>query len=270
MSQGWMRVRDAAHLMGVSQSTVRRRVDSGELRGKVGKSGRQEVFLPVKMRRELEARHAESPAPGHLDRGKSVEEADAEVVEREQQLQANAALAGELAGEAADAPAPEPEPSGEVLKKFERLAGGSLILAQQRSDELQKHTDSAYEQLAHTRSQVRQLRKVALLGWAGCAAALVFGTVLSVTFGLGMAKAKAEARVSEAHADQALHSAERMSQQDADTPISTPETAATDAPADDSATASWVPSVGAPQGPFPAETRRGRASTGRTVSVPTE
>lgn len=262
MSQGWMRIRDAAHLMGVSQSTVRRRVDSGEMRGKVGKSGRQEVFLPAKMRRELEAQQTAAPLPGHLDRGKSVEEADAQAVEREQQ-----ALAGTPAEEAA--PEAEPEPSAEVLKKFERLAGGSLILAQQRSDELQKHTESAYEQLAHTRSQVRQLRRVALAGWAGFAAAVVFGTVLSVTFGLGMAKAQAEAKVNRAHTEQAQQRADRMGRQRADTaPVAVQ--ASTDETKQDSTTAVRSTPLSASIEAGLGEMRATRPGPRQTVAVPTE
>ena len=78
MNKGWMRVREAAHLMSVSDTTIRRRVESGTLRGREGKSGRQEVFLPAQLRRELESKCATPISPGHLERGKGQNtEADA-------------------------------------------------------------------------------------------------------------------------------------------------------------------------------------------------
>lgn len=208
MSQGWMRIREASQMMDVSQSTVRRRMESGELRGRVGPSGRQEVFLPAKLRRELEAAAQTSKqahTPGHLLRGVQVEEADA----AEADSPSSVCDAGD-ATEAEPSQAPGAEQDKDVLKRYERLAGGSLILAQQHSDELKKHADTAYEQLAHTRSQVRHLRKFALAGWAGCAAAVVFGLVLTVNASAGKHRAEARAASSQSQADQAQQRADEL------------------------------------------------------------
>ncbi|XAL97986.1 hypothetical protein OT109_10290 [Phycisphaeraceae bacterium D3-23] len=210
MSQGWMRVREAAHLMGVSQTTVRRRMEAEELRSRVGRSGRQEVFLPAKLRRALEAAQTTPCPPGHLERAKANQD-DAAASAGGPVNAAQAAPGGSGHSEAGstssdttthDAEPPVP-PGIDMVRRYERLAGGSLILAQQHSDELQKHTATAFEQLAHTRNQLREVRRVALTGWACCAAALVFGLFFSITFGVGMSRAQAAAAASEAYAEQA-------------------------------------------------------------------
>lgn len=206
MSKGWMRVREAAHLMSVSDTTIRRRVESGSLRGRVGKSGRQEVFLPAQLRRELEAKCETPISPGHLERGKG-QSAQADVLA----TPVTTASPGPAQPDAQAAPAPknaaaamqaitqtpgDDELPEDQIKRYERLAGGSLMLAQQRSEELQKHTDSAHEQLAHTRWQLRQVRKAAFAGWACAASAVVLGVVLAVAFGLSMTRAQAQAQAS--------------------------------------------------------------------------
>jgi len=181
--------------MGLSDSTVRRRVESGELRGRDGKSGRQEVFLPAALRRELEARVAEPLSPGHLERGKPVST----------DIEGSGALHEAFCAAVDDSNAVQTEYKheatedceGDQLKRYERLAGGSLMLAQQRSDELQKHSDENQEQLAHTRWQLRQVRKVAVTGWACAVGAIALGVVLSLSFGLSMNKAQAQAKASD-------------------------------------------------------------------------
>lgn len=210
MNNGWMRIREAAHLMGVSQSTVRRRVDSEELRGRTGKSGRQEVFLPAKLRRELEATQAKPNTPGHMDRGKTPDEVDA-IAKEKKAAKAEAAKDGKKAATLRhDAEAP-PEADNDLVRRYERLAGGSLILAQQHSDAVSKQSAAAYEQLAHTRNQVRHLRKLALAGWGSCAAVLVLLLVLTVTLGMGKARAEAAASASDLHAERAERRAQTMS-----------------------------------------------------------
>ncbi len=208
MSQGWMRIREAAHLMELSQSTVRRRVDNGEMRGRVGPSGRQEVFLPAKLRRELEAKATPPCAPGHLLRGKGEDEHEDSAGQTPEPVAETPTEAAAATEASADETA---QAGGDVLKRYERLAGGSLMLAQQHSDELKKHADSAYEQLAHTRSQIRQLRKFALAGWVSSAAALVFGLVLAVNASAGKHKAQAEAAASKVEAREADQRANELS-----------------------------------------------------------
>lgn len=160
MSERWMRVNEAAAALSVSESTVRRRVSDGQLRGRVGESGRQEVMI----------KDAATP---------SADEAQALAVAEQENL----------------------------LRRYERLAGGSLVLAQQRADELNKAASAAYENLAHARSQMRQLRKLALAGWATCAAVLIAGFAL--TLGQGVSGAKAQARA-DAHEQAARHASERV------------------------------------------------------------
>lgn len=210
MSQGWMRIREAAHLMELSQSTVRRRMESGDLRGRVGPSGRQEVFLPAKLRRELEAKAAEPCTPGHLMRGKGDDQPEAVQAQTQEAVGETSPNAEHTDTPAADGAAHEALEEGDVLKRYERLAGGSLILAQQHSDELKKHADNAYEQLAHTRSQIRQLRKFALAGWVSSAAALVFGLVLAVNASAGKHKAEAQAAANRVEAREADERADEL------------------------------------------------------------
>lgn len=272
MSQGWMRVREAAHLMGVSQSTVRRRVDGGDLRGRTGKSGRQEVFLPAKLRRELEARQTSPNTPGHMERGKTPDEVDAIAKEKKTakakaqhpstttkpDAQPKAAADTRKKTQASpNTPAPESGTdtgdNDDLLKRYERLAGGSLILAQQHSDAVSKQSSAAYEQLAHTRNQVRHLRKLALAGWGSCAAVLVLMLVLTVTLGMGKARAEATASVNQQHAQQAEQRARTMSGMLLETRAQDETQAADQAPQ-----------------PTPAPgTAPGRRLHGPTVSVPT-
>ena len=227
MSQGWIRVREASNLMGVSQSTVRRRMERGELRGRTGRSGRKEVFLPAKLRQELGQRQAQasdSGIPGHLLRGEGEEpgRATAEKTDTRGAVQSSA-----------ETPTPTPTPAPgtgavekgapdvgpgrtphhtDVLKRYERLAGGSLLLAQQHTDDSKKHAAAAYEQLAHARNQVRQLRRVALAGWMSTAAAVLFGLVLTVNATAGKHKAQTDAAASAAQAEQAEQRAEELGQ----------------------------------------------------------
>jgi len=162
MSGQWMRVNEAAAALSVSESTVRRRVSEGRLRGRIGKSGRQEVMI----------KDAATP---------STNEAETPSIARAEQE--------------------------DLLRRYERLAGGSLVLAQQRADELNKAASAAYENLAHARSQMRQLRKFALAGWATCAAVLIAGFAL--TMGLGVSGAKAQARA-DAHEQASRDASERV------------------------------------------------------------
>jgi len=263
MSNGWMRVREAAHLMGVSQSTVRRRVDSEELRGRTGKSGRQEVFLPAKLRRELEATQAKPNTPGHMDRGKTPDEVDAIAKEKKAAKAEKVAAQKQPAPAMAEADRPSTsaaedsaEADGDLLKRYERLAGGSLILAQQHSDAVNQHKDKAYEQLAHTRNQVRHLRKLALAGWGSCAAVLALLLVMTVTLGMGKARAEAAASASDLNAERAERRAQTMSGLLLDardgTEDAAPETTTDMYPTPDSGT------------------RPGRHLHGPTVSVPSE
>lgn len=266
MSQGWMRVREAAHLMGVSQTTVRRRMESEELRSRVGRSGRQEVFLPAKLRRELEAAQTEPCPPGHLERGKAAEDGDAASTEVAAKCEATPAESVEEVS----CGCPETGESGsDLVRRYERLAGGSLILAQQHSDELHKHQATAFEQLAHTRNQLREVRRVAMLGWACCAAALVFGLFFSITFGVGMSRAQAAADASASYAEQAeKHAAAQRRELDRALPAQGVKPAGSSAQSPDAGASDGVAEVPT-RGPREA-TRRGAAQRGQTASVPTE
>lgn len=291
MSKGWMRVREAAHLMGVSQSTVRRRVDAEELRGRTGKSGRQEVFLPAKLRRELEAQQATPCPPGHRERGKSPDEMDAQAkAERSAKPKAkedrplSEAQQALAESNASPAPADDAEPEqtqADLLKRYERLAGGSLILAQQHSDAVTKQSAAAYEQLAHTRSQVRALRKVALAGWGCFAASLLIGGVLVIALGVGKAKAEAAASANQQQAQRAEHRARTMNT------VLTGDIKPTDAQAQERAAddaseraeasgddATFEPSAGATPATMPgtlsAPGRRTHGPTVQSVAVPSE
>ncbi|MFN3166031.1 MAG: helix-turn-helix transcriptional regulator [Phycisphaeraceae bacterium] len=157
MSERWMRVSEAAAALSVSESTVRRRVSEGRLPGRIGASGRQEVRI-------VDAAATSSCA-------------------------GEPRVAGEARAVAGESTSCDPD---DLVKRYERLAGGSLVLAQQRADELNRAASAAYENLAHARSQLRQLRKLALAGWAGCVLAVLSGCAWA--FALGVAGAEAQAR----------------------------------------------------------------------------
>ncbi|MEM9414563.1 MAG: hypothetical protein AAGA29_03675 [Planctomycetota bacterium] len=275
MSQGWMRVREAAHLMGVSQSTVRRRMESEALRSRVGRSGRQEVFLPAKLRRALEAAQTEPCPPGHLERGKPADNEPATISsETTKPAQSAAASASTDRPAAPGTPAPQEtekpvSPGIDLVRRYERLAGGSLILAQKHSDELHKHQATAFEQLAHTRHQLRDVRRVALAGWVCCAAAVVFGLFFSITFGVGMNRAQAAAEASEAYAEQAEKQAAALEREHDRAVAAQPAQAPGVVPA---AGLSATPSEAVIHPARITQDPRfvGRSQTGSTASVPTE
>lgn len=208
MNEGWMRVREAAVLFGVSTSTVRRRVEAGELKGRTGKSGRREVFVPKKLRDEHADLLAHDDVPAEALRGTGI---GTEKMPSKQAPDENSALthrAGDDAAAPDDESADEPRVDREMLQRYERMAGGSLMLAEQRGKELKAHVDHAYEQLAHTRSQLRRCRKVAYVGWGAFATALALGFAVSASLGVNLGQAKTQAAAHE----QATHAAEKRYQ----------------------------------------------------------
>jgi len=190
MNQGWMRIREAAILLGVSTSTVRRRIDAGEFRGRTGESGRREVFIPKKLRDQHADLlvHDEVPAQALRGTGLGTEKLVDSCSDAAPETADNSASSrDETAG----------APTHEMLKRYEKLAGGSLMLAEQRSKELRAHVDHAYEQLAHARHQLRRCRRVAWAGWGTMAGVFVLGLALSVTLGFRLSEAKARVAVQE-------------------------------------------------------------------------
>lgn len=171
MDHGWIRVREAAELLSVSETTVRRRIADGQLRGRTGKSGRREVYVPASV---AKSHHADQPVRSIAGSSEPHPQTATDDAERDA-----------------------------LIQRYERMAGGSLMLAQQRADELYRSAEAAYENLAHTRHQLRQLRKIALVGWASCAVVLAVGVVCTLVLGIGGAKAKASARANAALSQQA-------------------------------------------------------------------
>ena len=196
MNIGWMRISEAARLMAVSTTTVRRRAESGDLRSRQGDAGVQEVFLPAKLRRQLELQHAQEAEHQPAEEPATLGNSDDAVTPC-----AESSCADDLT-----------DAEDQVLR-YERLAGGSLMLAQQRTEELQRYADAAYEQLANTRWQLRQARKVAMTGWASCAAAVAIGLTLSLAFGLSMNRSAAQAQANADAAQSATARADKLSDQ---------------------------------------------------------
>lgn len=197
MNKGWMRVREAATLLSVSESTVRRRIDQGQLRGRPGKSGRQEVFVAQRLRQA-------ACAQGALET--QVAEPDPQSESSTGFNDGEAALIQDTPASSSQAAAGErPE---DLVKRYERMAGGSLLLAQKRADELNQAASAAYENLAHARHQLSQVRKVALAGWGASAVLMLLGLILSLGFGISSAKAQARAQASEHAADSANRQAQ--------------------------------------------------------------
>lgn len=201
MSKGWMRVREAAAMLSVSESTIRRRIAEGQFRGRSGKSGRQEVFIPAKLREQ-----AQAGAEGVTH--DTVTETDTRL---------SVSRAGDDGSILSDAPAfvseSPSESESDMLKRYERLAGGSLMLAQKRADELTQAASAAYENLAHAREQLRHVRKVAVAGWAVAGLILCLAFVLSLAFGIDSARARAAAQANQDAAEQAHREAQSLRKQ---------------------------------------------------------
>ncbi len=118
----WIRVSEAAERLGVNPSTVRRRANRGELAVRFGPSGRMEICLDL------------DPAHAPQEREESTEPTDA--------AKANNPYIKALN---------EQDPQDEATR-LQKLAGASMILAQQRADE-------ANEKLATVRFELRRSRK---------------------------------------------------------------------------------------------------------------
>ena len=192
MSKGWVRVREAAVLLSVSESTIRRRITECQLRGRTGNSGRREVFLPAKLRAQVQ----NDPPPAPVSQSEQKQKP-----QKRSQLQTDLSVKADHAVDVQERVASTPavsqndsksQPDNEdLVKRYERLAGGSLVLAQKRSDELTHAADAAYENLAHTRAQLRQVRKLAVVGWGTSGVALIVAFILSLSLGVSSARSQA-------------------------------------------------------------------------------
>lgn len=205
MNEGWMRVREAAVLFGISTTTIRRRVEAGELKGRTGKSGRREVFVPKKLRDKHADMLTHDDVPAQALRGTGI---GTEKMPSKQAPDEKSDLTHRQGDDAAASDresADEPLVDREMLQRYERMAGGSLMLAEQRGKELKAHVDHAYEQLAHTRSQLRRCRKVAYVGWGAFATAVALGFAMTASLGVNLGQAKTQAAAHE----QATHAAEK-------------------------------------------------------------
>lgn len=192
MNQGWMRIREAAILLGVSTSTVRRRVDAGEFRGRTGQSGRREVFIPKKLREQHADMLVHDAVPAQALRGTGL---GTEKIAGDGYASADTeAEEAAAADQSADVAASKDDhiSKGEMLQRYERMAGGSLMLAEQRSKEMKAHVDHAYEQLAHARNQLRRCRRFALVGWGSFAGVFLLGLILTISMGLKLSETRAE------------------------------------------------------------------------------
>ena len=177
MSKGWVRVREAAAVLRVSESTVRRRIAEGQLRGRTGQSGRREVYLPAKLRGSLQRDGLSRRQAADQDSGTASSAQTAVLSPPPTTHTEECVDVDRQAKPAVDDSAHELE---DIVKRYERLAGGSLMLAQQRADELTQATNAAYENLAHTRDQLRRLRRVAVAGWVTSAVLLAMVFALSL------------------------------------------------------------------------------------------
>lgn len=164
MGATWLTTAEAAKTMGVSRSTISRRVRRGMLQTKTDKSGRRLVCVPVESNISLEPMaHAKRLAK-----------------KRQAEDQSKADQSGEQSQSTISVDAQQ------EIAQARKIAGASLVLAQRNSDEAYQHAAQAYN---HAEA-VRQQSRWAMIGLASTAGVCL---LLCVIFGLNAASASARA-----------------------------------------------------------------------------
>ena len=204
MAVKWLSVAEAAQVLDVSESTVRRRIDRKMLLARKGEGHRREVQIPVP---DEQADDVQRQTAEGLQEWASQEQENTRQPESESEVQVQnanpwvAAQQGEADPAAAvfDPPAYRPHmrltprallkknENEDDLTRYQRLAGASLMLAQQQADQ-------ASEQVAVARHQAYRLRRLCMISWAVTAAVLLLSvmTIAGMSYRVGQAHQKAE------------------------------------------------------------------------------
>lgn len=160
MPKSWVTIPQAAEALGVSASTIRRRIARSMLDARVETNGKKLVHIPTNLVRDTPATQPDEPQPAtetHIE-----DASPEELIERLYDPDAahNFAPGDLLAG---TAPADIPE-----THRYQRLAGAAVVLAQ-------RQTDEAYDKVRILAEQNRRLRKLCFTSWA------IFAGLLSLT-----------------------------------------------------------------------------------------
>ncbi|MEX2543632.1 MAG: hypothetical protein WD316_00750 [Phycisphaeraceae bacterium] len=236
MAMRWLLVRDAAATLGVSERTIRRRVQRQMLEARPGEAGRVEVCVPLPDAASVDldappggtdhpaaeppagfiakaGRYSPLPAsarPAQDDRRQAAsassshdaattEDVDA-ASQQQQQGDWPSYRPGKLMGDA-DADAPE-----DAVKRFQRLAGASMMLAQ-------RHADDAHEQVVLARGEIVRLRKVCQYACAAAAGLAIVGVFLIGIVGHRASNANARLEAARERADVAEVAAQTADEQ---------------------------------------------------------
>lgn len=209
MNEQWLSVAEAAKALGVSEQTVRRRAHQGKLRSRQGSSGRLQVRVKAntapcdKQRAQNPWLQQYAPLPA-AEVGTPI---DPNEKPSGLPLARRPLSASSTSSSSATTATPIPlKPLGlsmlnchandeDDLTRFQRMAGASLMLAQNQVNE-------ANEKLAIVRHELHRSRKVTR--WAVAGATLAMVICLFTLAGRGGNAASVQAQASEA-AVQAIH-----------------------------------------------------------------
>ena len=209
MIQQWVSVAEAASELNVSDATIRRRAHQGKLKTRHDKTGRLQVLIQPKdqpkkssksKRESTKSSKSDTKAQG--DKTNAAQQANNPWFQKSASANSNdtgskvdpntkptmrfAKQSAGKANEAQNTPIPLTPASIELMKatagngdtatRFERMAGASLVLAQNQ-------TDQANEKLVIVRGELHRARKVAR--WAVASAVVAVAVALITLMGSG-------------------------------------------------------------------------------------
>ena len=254
MATRWLSVRQAAEALGVSDKTIRRRVQRQMLDARTGAGNRMEVCVPVvgddasvdleplaepdPPAREAPAAPPPSPPPSPSPSPSAAFIAKAgrysplpgAARDDDATTPATATTATSAASDNADdAPAHDTsdaegdndrpgfrpgkllgdgdaDDTEDVARRFQRLAGASMMLAQ-------RHADDAHEQLVHARGEIHRLRKLCQGAFVAAAALAIVGLFLIGVLGARASHANARLETQRERAQAAHVAMERADEQ---------------------------------------------------------
>lgn len=235
MAERWISVAEAAKALGVSATTVRRRAQREQLESRIGDEGRLEIRLPAlateadtagatapptqrstheptaataasEQDREAEGSDATaadqmSPNPGKFGHYSPLPHGGVGITPQSVGKLTARLTPGDLLGSGGDASDTGPEAE---LRRYQRLAGASMILAQRQADE-------AHEQVSLIRGESHAWRRWCQGAWAGVAVVLLLAMFIVGVVGHRASTAQAALQVHEQSLenarDAAAHSA---------------------------------------------------------------
>ena len=210
MAIQWLTVNEAAQILGISADTVRRRARRGMLDSRK-KAGRMQVRIPVPGEDQPDSLAAtQSNSDNDTTQSAATEATQPESATGAQAAESQDAAVNENSTQQRFTPGDlfKPPDSGEPedeLRRYQRLAGASVILAQRQAD-------TASEQVVLARSELNRLRRICLTSWAGGAVALGLCLLVILILGVRASSANAQLAVQQQRVSEARHEVQRLGQ----------------------------------------------------------